>query len=162
MDPRQTADAVAQAMTSRDHAALMALYAEDIVFSSPVTAVRFTGRAEVGALMSHVLAGFQSWERTFVFTGDDECVFGARGRIGGHDIDLAEHFRLDPTGRVAEISIYGRPLAGIAAIAAIAAVTAPPLAARHGRNRERLVGRISRGLPGALARGDRLITRLAR
>jgi hypothetical protein len=137
----------------------MDLYADDVVFCSPVTAVEFRGKTEVGSLMTHVLAGFESWERTFVLAGDRQCVFGARGRIGGQDVELAELISLDADGHVGEIRIHGRPLAGIAAIAAVAA---PPLAARHSRNRGRLVGLLSRGLPGALARGDRIITRLAR
>ena len=133
----------------------MALYADDVVFRSPVTAVEFRGKAEVGALMTHVPAGFETWERTFVLVDEQQCVFGARGR----DVELAEHIRLESGGDVADICIYGRPLAGIAAIAAVAA---PPLATRRGANRERLVRMLSRGLPGALAQGDRLITRLAR
>src|SRR4051794_24091740 len=159
MNPREAADAIAAAMTARDHQALMDLYTDDVVFHSPVTAVEFHGKPEVGELMKHVLAGFESWERTFVLADDEQCVFGARGHIGGQDVEVAELIRLGSGGRVAEIRIHGRPLAGIAAIAAVAA---PPLAARKSPNRGRLVGLLSRALPGALARGDQLITRLAR
>jgi hypothetical protein len=146
-------------MTTGDHGALMALYAEDVVFCSPVTAVEFHGKDEVGALMRHVMAGFETWERTFVLADEEQCVFGARGRIGGQTVELAELVRLSPDGRVREIRIHGRPLAGIAAIAAVAA---PPLAARRGRARGVLAGLLSRGLPRALATGDAVITRLAR
>jgi SnoaL-like domain len=156
---RGTADAIAAAMTAGDHGALMALYADDVTFHSPVTAVEFRGKDEVGALMAHVMVGFEHWERTFVLADDQRCVFGARGRIGGRSVELAEFIRLDSDGRVSEIRIHGRPLAGLAAIAAVAA---PKLAARRGRGRARLVGLLSRGLPSALARGDELITRLAR
>jgi hypothetical protein len=156
---RGTADAIAAAMTARDHDALMALYADDVTFHSPVTAVSFRGKDEVGALMAHVMAGFEHWERTFVLADAQQCVFGARGRIGGRNVELAEFVTLDSDGRVSEIRIHGRPLAGVAAIAAVAA---PKLAARRGRARARLVGLLSRGLPSALARGDELITRLAR
>jgi hypothetical protein len=159
MNARQSADAIAAAMTARDHQALMALYADDVVFHSPVTAVDFRGKADVGALMTYVLAGFENWERTFVLADEQQCVFGARGRIGGHDVELTELITLDSDGLVGEIRIHGRPLAGVAAIAAVAA---PPLAARRSPSRGRLAGLLSRGLPGALARGDQLITRLAR
>lgn len=159
MTARETADAIAAAMTSGDHGALMALYADDVTFHSPVTAVAFHGKDEVGALMAQVMAGFEHWERTFVLADEQQCVFGARGRIAGRRVELAEFVRLDSDGRVSEIRIHGRPLAGIAAIAAAAA---PALAARRGRVRATLVGLLSRGLPGALERGDSLITRLAR
>jgi hypothetical protein len=155
----RVADEIAAAMTAGDHPALMALYAEDVVFCSPVTAVEFHGKDEVGVLMGHVMAGFDSWERTFVFADEDQFVFGARASIAGRTVELAELVRLAPDGLVREIRIHGRPLAGVAAIAAVAA---PPLAARRGRLRGTLVGLLSRGLPHALAAGDALITRLAR
>jgi hypothetical protein len=156
---RGIADAIASAMTARDHDALMALYADDVTFHSPVTAVEFRGKDEVGTLMAHVMGAFERWDRTFVLADERQSVFGARGRIGGRDVELAEYIRLGPDGRVCEIRIHGRPLAGVAAIAAAAA---PELAARHSRIRGILVALLSRGLPGALARGDDLITRLAR
>jgi hypothetical protein len=159
MDARQCADAIEAAMLARDHEALMGLYADDVEFHSPVTAVPFRGKAEFGALMKHVLAGFESWERTFLMAEERECVFGARGRIAGRDVELAELIELDGEGRVSEVRIWGRPLAGVAAFAAVGA---PPLAARHGRARELVTKVLSGGLPAALAAGDRLITRLAR
>jgi hypothetical protein len=159
MNARECADAIEAAMTSRDLEGLLVVYADDVVFNSPVTAVQFRGKREVADLMTHVLAGFETWERTFVLGDDGQCVFGARGRIGGRDVELAELIRVDSDGRVAEIVIHGRPLAGVAAIAAVAA---PPLAARRGPTRARLTKLLSRGLPGALAFGDRIITRLAR
>lgn len=159
MNPRQVADAIETAMVVKDHQALMDLYADEIVFYSPVTAVAFRGKTEMSDLMTHVLAGFETWERTFVIADDEQCVFGAQGRIGGREVELSEHIRLDAKGRVCEIRLSGRPLSGIAALAATAA---PPLAARHSPTRGRLVGLLSRGLPGALAGGDRLINRLAR
>jgi SnoaL-like domain len=159
VNARECADAIEAAMTTRDLEGLLAVYADDVVFNSPVTAVEFRGKSEVADLMTQVLAGFETWERTFVLADDRQCVFGARGRIGGRDVELAELIRVDPDGRVAEIVIHGRPLAGVAAIAAVAA---PPLAARRGRTRALLARLLSRGLPAALASGDRIITRLAR
>jgi SnoaL-like domain len=159
MNARQCADAIEMAMTTGDLDGLLSVYADDVVFNSPVTAVQFQGKSEVAELMTHVLSGFDTWERTFVLAEERECVFGARGRIGGRDVELAELIRIDADGRVAEIVIHGRPLAGVAAIAAVAA---PPLAARRGQIRGLLSRLLSRGLPGALALGDRVITRLAR
>ncbi len=111
MNPRQTADAIAAAMTARDHQALMDLYADDVVFHSPATAVTFRGKSEVGALMAHVLAGFESWQRTFVLADDEQCVFGAAGHIGGPDVELAEFIRLDP-GRTGGRDPHPRPPPG--------------------------------------------------
>lgn len=146
-------------MTTRDLDGLLSVYADEVVFNSPVTAVQFQGKREVADLMTHVLSGFEAWERTFVLADERECVFGARGHIGGHDVELAELIRVNSDGRVAEIVIHGRPLAGVAAIAAVAG---PPLAARRGPIRGLLARFLSRGLPRALASGDRVMTHLAR
>jgi hypothetical protein len=159
MNARQCADAIEKAMTGRDLDGLLSVYADDVVFNSPVTGVQFQGKREVADLMTHVLSGFETWERTFVLADERECVFGARGHIGRYDVELAELIRVGPDGRVTELVIYGRPLAGVAAIAAVAA---PPLAARRGPIRGVLARLLSRGLPLALASGDRVITRLAR
>jgi SnoaL-like domain len=121
MNARQCADVIETAMTTKDLDGLLSVYADDVVFHSPVTAVRFQGKSEVAELMTHVLSGFETWERTFVLAEERECVFGARARIGGRDIELAELIRVDADGRVAEIVIHGRPLAGVAAIAAVGA-----------------------------------------
>lgn len=62
-----------------------------------------------GSHDSHLPAGFETWERTFVLADDQVCVFCARGRIGGHDVELAELIRFDLDGRVREIRIHGAP-----------------------------------------------------
>jgi len=156
---REIADIIENSMKDKNLDALSAVWADDIVFHSPVTAVAFQGKPALHELMSTVLDGFETWERTFVIADADECVFGARGRIGGRDVELTEQLRLNDLGQVAEIRITGRPLAGVAAIAAVAA---PQLAAHRSRIRGWVAAIMSSGLPAALDSGDRLITRLAR
>jgi hypothetical protein len=156
---RDTADAIAVAMDARDHDALMALYADDVVFHSPVTPNDFRGKEAVSDLMAHVLNGFETWQRTFVLADGELCVFGVRARIGGREVELAEEVYVDADGRVREQRVHGRPLAGVAAIAAVAG---PRMARRRGPLRAALVRALAGSLPGALARGDALVTRLAR
>jgi len=153
---RETADALAAAMTARDHAGLMAYYADDVTFHSPVTPRPFVGRAAVGAVLGAVMQGFESWERTFVFADGATCTFGVRARIGGRDVELAELIRVDDHGRVTEMRVHGRPLAGVAAIAAVAA---PLLVSRDHPARGRVVGALTRPLPALLAAGDRVLMR---
>jgi SnoaL-like domain len=156
---RDTADAIAAAIEARDHDDLMALYADDVVFHSPVTPNDFHGKEAVSDLMAHVLGGFESWERTFVLADGELCVFGVSARISGREVEMTEEVHVDADGRVREQRIYGRPLAGVAAIAAVAG---PRMARRRGRLRATLVRALAGSLPGALARGDALVTRLAR
>ena len=69
-------------------------------------------------LMTHVLAGFETWERTFVVAGDGQCAFVARGRIGAAKSTWLSASASTPTCGSAEIRVCGRPLSGIAALAA--------------------------------------------
>src|SRR4051794_17614264 len=68
----------------------------------------FKAKTRLGTLMNHVIAGFESWERTFGVADEEQCVFGARGRIAGQTVELAELTRLAPDGRVSENRIHGR------------------------------------------------------
>jgi hypothetical protein len=159
MSARATADALAGAMTARDHAALMAHYAEDVTFFSPVTPRPFEGRDQVGAILRAVMDGFEHWERTWVLTDGDTCVFGARARIGGRDVELAELIRVDEDDLVTEMRVHARPLAGIAAFAAVAA---PAVLGRRSAIRGRIARVLLRPLPAALAAGDRVLMRVVR
>jgi len=35
----------------------------------------------------------------------------ARARVGGQDIEMAEHMRLGPDGKIQELTVFFRPLA---------------------------------------------------
>jgi hypothetical protein len=154
-----TADALAEAMIARDHAALMARYADDVTFYSPVTPDPFQGRAAVGAILRAVMDGFERWERTFVVTEGDTCAFGARARIGGRDVEFAELVKVDADGLVTEMRVHARPLAGVAAIAAVAA---PAVLGRGDPRRGRLAAALMRPLPAMLEAGDRVLMRMVR
>jgi hypothetical protein len=152
MSVRATADALAEAMIARNHAGLMAHYAEDVTFHSPVTPRPFEGRHQVGEILRAVIEGFEHWERTFVLTNGNTCVFGVRARIGGRDVEFAELIRVDERGRVIEMRVNARPLAGVAAIAAVAA---PALLGRRNPVRGRIAGALMGPLPAVLAAADR-------
>ena len=159
MNARDTLAAITAATEARDTDALVALYADDVVFHSPVTPLPFRGREEAGALLAVVVAAFEEWVPTFAIAQDDQAVLGVAARIGGRSVELTEHFTIGADGRVTEARLCGRPLAGVAAIAAQAA---PALAARHGRLRRAATGALIRPLPPVLATGDRAVNRLAR
>ena len=49
------------------------------------------------------------------FENGDTHAFFWDGRMGGRDVSGADRIRLDPDGRVREITVVGRPMAGVAA-----------------------------------------------
>jgi hypothetical protein len=146
------------AMERRDAAAMVELFAPDAVFRSPVTATPFEGREAVAELMEAVVEQFETWECTDEITTGDSTVLLIRGRIGGRDVDLVDVMRHDEQGRVTEMRVHGRPISGVAAFAA---AVGPRLARRRGRLAVLVVTLLARPLPGVLALGDRIISRLA-
>lgn len=145
------------AMEARDHAAFVATLAPDVVLHSPATAVPFRGREAVAALTRPVIAGFESWECRYEIADGDRHVLAIRARIGGRDVELMEELRHDGDGKVSELRLHGRPLAGVAAFAGVAG---PALARPRGRLYALAVGLVTGPLPRLLAAGDALVARL--
>jgi hypothetical protein len=103
----------AAAISARDHAALVATLAPDVVLHSAVTATTFEGRQTVGELYASVIDSFDHVEVTDEFATGDTHAFFWRGRIDGRFVEGADRLRLDGAGKVREITVVGRPLSGL-------------------------------------------------
>ncbi len=148
------------AVEARDPDAAAEHLHDDVVLHSPATETDFVGRDEVEALLRLVLAETERFEVVAEHAAENERSLWFRVRIGGGDVTLAELFRLDDEGKIREITICGRPLAGSALFFK---AVGPQLAVRnHGPRRGRLVRAMTRSFPAMLARIDRLGTKLAR
>jgi hypothetical protein len=95
-----------------------------------VTARPFRGREEVGALMTDMLAVLEDLEYTAVVDGGDVQVLAFRMRFGGQDVELVDLMRFDDQGRLREVVVHARPMAGAALFAA---VVGPRVVRRRGR-----------------------------
>jgi hypothetical protein len=146
------------ATEARDHRALAALLAPDVVLHSPVAASRsFVGRESVAELLDVLLDRFEAWECLHEYPTDEGVVLVARARIGGHDVEEAIICRQDDAGLIQELRLFARPLSGVAAFGAVAG---PVLARHRGRAGAAVVRLATAPLPAVLALGDRLIGRL--
>jgi hypothetical protein len=101
------------ALAARDHAALVEWLAADVVVYSAVTSTPFEGRDTVSELYASVIDAFEQVEVIDEFTTGDTHAFFWRGRIDGRFVEGADRLRLDGEGKVVEITIVGRPLAGL-------------------------------------------------
>ena len=101
------------ALAARDHAALVEWLAADVVVYSAVTSTPFEGRDTVSELYASVIDAFEQLEVIDEFTTGDTHAFFWRGRIDGRFVEGADRLRLDGEGKVVEITIVGRPLAGL-------------------------------------------------
>lgn len=137
--------ALAVAMQARDIASVREAFAPDAIFHSPLTeALAFKGRAQIGLLTSVLLEVFEDFRYTGEVLSGDVGFLTARARIGGEEIEIVDHFHLDPDRRISEITIFFRPLP--AAAAALRAI-----GAGLGRRKSRARGALISGLTLPLA-----------
>jgi hypothetical protein len=101
------------ALAARDHAALVECLAADVVVYSAITSTPFEGRDTVSELYASVIDAFEQVEVIDEFTTGDTHAFFWRGRIDGRFVEGADRLRLDGEGKVVEITVVGRPLAGL-------------------------------------------------
>lgn len=101
------------AVESLDFDAVHELFAEDIVFHSPVTFNPFVGRETVGRLLRIVGETFEDFRYT------DELEVGGvhalifRAAIGGREIEGMDLLRVDEHGLIADFTVMLRPLSGL-------------------------------------------------
>ncbi|MFC8425692.1 nuclear transport factor 2 family protein [Streptomyces sp. NPDC057236] len=109
-----------EAVEAHDLDAVVALLAEDVVFTSPVVFKPYTGRAVTGAVLRAVAEVFEDF-RYVREIGDADgrdhaLVFTAR--VGDRRIDGCDFLHVDDDGRVDELTVMVRPLSGAQALAA--------------------------------------------
>lgn len=135
-------------MEARDVAAVREAFAPNAIFHSPLTeTLAFTGREQIGSLTSVLFEVFEGFRYTGEVLRGDTGFLVARARIGDQEIEIVDHFRLDPDDRIAEITIFFRPLPA-AALRAIGAGL--------GRRKSRARGALISGLTLPLAVMTRL------
>jgi hypothetical protein len=102
------------AIAARDVDALIATLAPDVVLHSAVTTVPFEGRDLVADTYRSVLESFEELRIVDEFEDGDTHAFFWEGRMGGRAVSGADRIRLDSEGRVREVTVVGRPMAGVA------------------------------------------------
>jgi ketosteroid isomerase-like protein len=146
------------AAAAGDAAGVVACLAPDVVIRSPITArIRFEGLDQAAELFPRVFAVVS--EVTFyetVGSGSTRAVFW-RGRVRGRLLEEANLLRMDDEGRITEMTVFLRPLAGLLTFAAD---LAPSLAARRGRLRRTAVRVLLGTVAGLFRSGERTVVAL--
>jgi hypothetical protein len=96
------------AIAAGDANALIDTLAPDVILYSAVTATPFVGREVVADTYRSVLESLEELE-----SGDTHAFFW-EGRMEGRAVAGADRIRLNPDGKVREITVLGRPLSGVA------------------------------------------------
>ncbi|OLF18914.1 nuclear transport factor 2 family protein [Actinophytocola xanthii] len=105
---------------------------DDVVVHSPLTdTTSFRGQAEVRQLFDAVYERFERIDYHDVIGGGDDWVLFGTTSVGGQQVDETLRVRLDEHGKIAELTLYMRPLP---ALAAVMSALGPALARRNGRS----------------------------
>jgi hypothetical protein len=109
-----TTHAFTAAIAARDANGLIETLAPDVVLHSAVTGTPFVGREVVADTYRSVLESFEELRIVDEFQGGDTHAFFWEGRMEGRFVAGADRIRLNPDGKVREITVLGRPLSGVA------------------------------------------------
>jgi hypothetical protein len=102
------------AIASGDVNALIDTLEPDVVLYSAVTGTPFLGREVVADTYRSVLEAFDELRVVDEFESGDTHAFFWEGRMEGRFVAGADRLRLNPDGKVREITVLGRPLSGVA------------------------------------------------
>ena len=130
MSTTQTASATAAhptaarfkaAVEAADHEAITALFADDIVFHSPVKFRPFEGIEVVGALFRVLLRTFEDFRYVGELSGEVEGdaesrVLVFRARVGDKQIHGIDMLQFDDEGRIATFTVMVRPQSAASAL----------------------------------------------
>ena len=147
------------AWRTRDVHAWAAHFAPGIVLRSPIIESTFVGASTAAELFSALFESFDAFEVNEHFANGESHAFVWQGTLGRHTVEGVDLVRHNDDGEIAEITVYIRPLVGIATTAT---GFGPVLAARRGRTRRLLTRATTLPLRALFIAIDRIATRLIR
>jgi hypothetical protein len=143
------------AVESADVDGVVATLAPDVVLHSPITdRVTFVGRDEIEQLLPLIFETIRDI-RYFADVGNDHTrALFYRARVRRQLVEEATRIELDDERRVRSITVFFRPLPGLATLTA---ALGPRVAHKHGRIRSLLARLVLAPLGFATRVGDRLV-----
>ncbi|MEV4941038.1 nuclear transport factor 2 family protein [Streptomyces zaomyceticus] len=109
-----------KAVENRDHAAIEALLAENVVFTSPVAFRPYPGKAITAAILRGVIRVFTDFRYVREIGSEDgrdhALVFTAK--VGDTEINGCDFLHFDEEGRIDDFMVMVRPLSAAQALAA--------------------------------------------
>ncbi|MVU75773.1 nuclear transport factor 2 family protein [Nocardia sp. ET3-3] len=108
-----------KAVEARDEAAIEALLADDVVFTSPVAFKPYPGKAITAAILRGVMRVFEDFRYIKEIGAEDAAdhalVFETT--VGGKRITGCDFIHLNADGKIDEFMVMVRPLSGAQALA---------------------------------------------
>ncbi|RKE21905.1 nuclear transport factor 2 family protein [Streptomyces sp. TLI_171] len=108
-----------QAVEARDEQAVIALLADDVVFSSPVAFKPYPGKPITAAILRAVLRVFEDfrYEREIADPGGRDHALVFRATVDGREVHGCDFLHFDEDGLIDEFTVMVRPLSAAHALA---------------------------------------------
>ncbi|MGY1615637.1 nuclear transport factor 2 family protein [Geodermatophilus sp. SYSU D00691] len=103
------------AVESDDVDAAVALFADDVVFHSPVVHRSYVGREPLRAVLRAVTTVFEDFRYTASYGGDDGHVLRFAARVGDRDLEGVDLLRA-ADGVLTELTVMVRPYSAATAL----------------------------------------------
>ncbi len=86
---------------------------EDVVLHSPILFRGFEGREIVSQVLTHVAATLEGLTYTDELVEGDTVCLRFKAKVGDRELEGIDFLELDEDGRVAELTVFMRPLSAI-------------------------------------------------
>ena len=103
------------AAEAKDLEAMTAALREDVVLHSPILFRGFEGREIVIQVLTHVVATLEDFRYTDELAEGDTVVLRFKARVGDRELEGIDFLELDEDGRVAELTVFMRPMSALKA-----------------------------------------------
>jgi hypothetical protein len=110
-------DRFRRAAEAKDFSAIDELFAEDVVFRSPVVFKPYEGRNAVAMLLGAVAQVFEDFRYTDQVETGAAAALAFSARVGDRELDGIDFLHFDSDGRVNRMAVYVRPMSGVNALA---------------------------------------------
>ena len=88
---------------------------EDVVLHSPILFRGFEGRETVIMVLTHVIASFEDFRYVGELADERTLVLRFKANVGDRELEGIDFLELDEDGRVAELTVFMRPLSAVTA-----------------------------------------------
>ena len=103
------------AAEAKDLEAMTEVLREDVVLHSPILFRGFEGRKIVLGVLTHVVATLEDFRYTDELAEGDTVVLRFKARVGDRELEGIDFLELDADGRVAELTVFMRPMSALTA-----------------------------------------------
>jgi len=101
------------AAEAKDLEAMTATLREDVILHSPILFRGFEGRDVVLGVLAHVVATLEDFRYTDELAEGNTVLLRCKARVGDRELEGIDFLELDEDGRVAELTVFMRPLSAI-------------------------------------------------